>query len=156
MRGQSYIDSATIIRWIDQQTDQFRPADPAQGFYCEETMALAQGVCEKAMSAFYERTAPKNSNIKAGLIAVAGRSAMAWQPWSRYGDAAPYLFGDHLTHADLITYVAAQFVRKTNPHLNEAGAYPALEALEERLEARLEALNHLMASYSTKLSAKRL
>ena len=134
---QILIDSATILRWLDQQTDQFRPADPALDLFCEETIALALGVCEKAMSSFYERTRRPKEFCYQGWI-----DRCAWQVKeglealnTRFADIDPYLFGPTPSHGDLITYVAAQFVTKTNPSLNERGTYLALDDLEERLEA---------------------
>ena len=134
--SQTYIDSATILRWLDQQTDQFRPADPAQDLMCEDTMALALGVCEKAMSSFYERTRRPEEFSWQGWV-----DRCSWQISEglaelnkRYESVEAYLFGGTPSHADLIAFVAAQFVTKTNPTLNERGTYANLDALEARLE----------------------
>lgn len=131
------IDSATILRFLDQRTDQFRPADPMADLACEETMAIANGVCEKAMASFYERTRRPEEFCWQGWV-----ERCSWQIAGglqhlndQFAVAKPYLFGDQLTYADLYTYVAAQFVRKTNPDLNVRGTYASLDALEERLEA---------------------
>lgn len=136
--NQTLIDSMTILRWLDQQTDQFRPSDPAADLVCEETMALANGVCEKAMASFYERTRRPEEYCYPGWV-----ERCAWQVTDglshlndRFAAASPYLFGDHLTYADLFAFVAAQFVKKTCPNLNADGTYANLETLEQHLEAR--------------------
>ena len=141
---QTLIDSMTILRWLDQQTNQFRPADVAMDLACEETMAIANGVCEKAMASFYERTRRPEEYCYPAWV-----ERCAWQVTDglahlndRFAAAAPYLFGDQLTYADLFTFVAAQFVRKTCPELNAAGTYADLDALE----AYLEALNPIFAN----------
>ena len=138
------VDSATIIRLLDQRTDQFRPADPQADLVCEETMAIANGVCEKAMGSFYERTRRPEEFCYAGWV-----ERCSWQVEdglshlnAYFAEAKPYLFGDQLTYADIYAYVAAQFVRKTCPDLNTPGTYANLEALE----ARLEALNPIFAA----------
>ena len=131
------IDSATILRWLDQQTNQFRPADGAQDLMCEEIMAIANGVCEKSMASFYERTRRPEEFCYSGWI-----ERCAWQVTSGlqhldgvFAAAQPYIFGDQLTYADLFTFVAAQFVKKTCPNLNIEGTFTHLEALETRLES---------------------
>lgn len=134
---QTLIDSMTILRWFDQRNLQFRPPNAEQDLVCEEIMAIANGICEKAMSAFYERTRRPAEFSYAGWI-----ERCSWQVSDglahldqTFANANPYLFGDQITHADLFTFVTAQFVTKTNSDLNVRGTHPNLDALEERLDA---------------------
>ena len=135
------IDSMAILRWLDQQTSQFRPANLQQDVRCEEIMAIANGVCEKAMASFYERTRRPAEYLYPDWVA---RCSWQVRDGLTYLDAAfagvdsgadPYFFGDQVTYADLFTFVAAQFVAKTNPELNEPGTYAHLDSLETRLSA---------------------
>jgi len=134
---QTLIDSMTILRWLDQQTDQFRPNDPGDDLICEETMALANGVCEKAMASFYERTRRPEEFCYPDWVA-----RCSWQITDGFGEldrrfaaANPYLFGNQLSYADLFTFVAAQFVKKTCPDQNPKGTFANLEALESHFSA---------------------
>lgn len=135
--GKALIDSLAILRWLDHQTPQFRPQTMAEDVRCEELMAIANGVCEKAMSSFYERTRRPAEFLYPDWVARCSwqvRDGLAYLNQAFEG-ASPYVFGDQLTYADLFTFVAAQFVDKVCPELNEPGTYAHLDALEARLNA---------------------
>ena len=135
--GQVLADSAVIIRWLDQQTSQFRPSDAEADLRCEMLMALAAGATEKATASNYERTRRPEQFVFQGWVdrchwqVLDGLAALE----AAFAPAAPFLFGDRPTYADIYTYVCLQFTKKVCTALEVEGKYAALERLVDTMEA---------------------
>ena len=100
-------------------------------------MALASGVCDKAVASLYERTRRPTEFCYPNWVA-----RCSWQITdtltaldTAFASAKPYVFGTQLTYVELFTFVAIQFVRKTCIDLVPPGKFARLERLEAQLEA---------------------
>ena len=136
--GETLIDSAAILDWIDQTVGAERALVPAAGPERRQVlrrMALATGVIDKAGAATYER-----------LIRP---SAYRWSDWIERCrtqaaggvealDAEPWPANARLDQAQITTACMIRYVRMTDPDLIPPGRYPTLDALSSRCEARPE------------------
>ncbi|MFA6021019.1 MAG: glutathione S-transferase family protein [Rhodospirillales bacterium] len=134
--GEALIDSAAILDYLDQTVGAERALIPLSGIERRHVLKLtsiAQGVMEKAVAAFYERTrrppetrhAPwlhlLEDQIRAGLAALESSATGDWLALGR------------MTQADISTVCAFDFVAVTSPHLQNDPPRPGLKALAARL-----------------------
>lgn len=141
--GEVLIDSLMIIDWIDEQAGEraLVPRSGAGRRRVNRLVALGQGVMEKYVAAYYERTRRPETHL--------------WQPWLDWvegqiagGLAAlesmvegPWMTGAAISHADVVVACAILAIREDMPSLAPPGRYPALDALTvnaERLPAFVE------------------
>jgi len=136
--GETLIDSAAILDWLDQSVGPARalvPATQPERRRVLHRIALATGVIDKAGAATYERLIRPSAYRWPEWIercrtqATGAIEALAAEPWpmSARIDQA------HITTACMIRYV-----RMSDPDLLPPERYPALDALSARCEARLE------------------
>ena len=136
--GEKLIESGAMLDYLMERVGPAKALIPAAGKdrrACLRIMAIGTGILDKGVAAFYERTkrpAEKvhpswhdhlASQVTGGLKAL---EALPMTPW---------FLGDKMTMADVTAAVAVTFVKKTNPLLFPAGAYPKLEALAAKCEA---------------------
>lgn len=136
--GEKLIESGAMLDYLMERAGPAKALIPAAGKdrrACLRIMAIGTGILDKGVAAFYERTkrpAEKvhpswhdhlASQVTGGLEAL---EALPMTPW---------FLGDKMTMADVTAAVAVTFVKKTNPALFPAGAYPKLEALAAKCEA---------------------
>ncbi len=138
--GETLIDSAAILDWLDQTVGPERALAPAAGperLRVLRRMVLATGVIDKAGAATYERLIRPSAYRWPDWIercrtqAMGGIEALAAEPWPTAG---------RLDQAQITTACMIRFVRMTDPDLIPPGRYPALDALSARCEARPEFL----------------
>jgi len=136
--GETLIDSAAILDWIDQTVGLERALVPATGRDRRQVlrrMALATGVIDKAGAAAYERLIRPSAYRWPDWIercrtqAAGGVEALGVEAWPT---------GGRLDQAQITTACMIRYVRMTDPDLIPAGRYPALDALSSRCEARPE------------------
>jgi glutathione S-transferase len=136
--GETLIDSAAILDWIDQTVGPERALVPATGPERRQVlrlMALATGVIDKAGAANYERLIRPLAHRWPDWIercrtqAVGGLEALGAERWSADG---------RFDQAQITTACMIRYVRMTDPDLIPPGCYPALDALSARCEARPE------------------
>lgn len=134
--GETLIDSAAILDWLDQSVGPEKalvPTTQPERRRVLHRMALATGAIDKAGAATYERLIRPSAHrwpewIERCRIQAAGAiEALAAEPWPAQLDQA------QITSACMIHYV-----RISDPDLIPSGRYPALDALSARCEARPE------------------
>jgi glutathione S-transferase len=138
--GEVLIDSAAILDHLDQTAGPERALIPLSGSerrHVLKLVALAQGVMEKAVAAFYERTrrppetrfAPwlqqLEDQVRAGLSMLENASQ----------SPGPWLALNRMTQADISAVCALDFVSVTSPHILDDLALSGLKTLDERLNA---------------------
>jgi glutathione S-transferase len=136
--GETLIESGAMLDHVMEKAGPEKSLIPPAGKPrrdCLRITAMATGVMDKGVAAFYERTKrpPEKvhqpwhdhlaSQVRGGLQAL---EALPMTPW---------FLGDKLSLADVTAAVAYTFLGKTSPELRPPGAYPKLEALAARCEA---------------------
>ena len=151
--GETLINSAAILDWLDQSAGPERalipPAGPARRRALRR-IALATGAIDKAGAATYEQ-----------LIRP---SAYRWPDWiarcrTQAAGAIEALAGDswpvaaRLDQAQITTACMIRYLRLADPDLIPPTRYPALDALSARCEARPEFAATYPAEYVVPRSA---
>jgi glutathione S-transferase len=137
--GESLIDSAAILDWLDENAGNGQPLIPAMGAERRRALkvcALATGLADKAVSLLYERILRKEvsqvwverchaqiTDVFAELEADLDARHSAW--W----------FGDHIGHADIAVTCAIRFTREAHGNLFDPHRWPALQGHFEKCES---------------------
>ena len=139
--GETLIESAMILDYLDEQVGTERRLLPASGNVrrnAQRVMAFAIGAAEKAVAQVYEGAwRPKekwhqpwvdrcNTQMH-GALAELEKACSRAQPW---------LLGERISQADITAVCAATFIADTVGF--GAHSYPALQALMDRCEAMPE------------------
>jgi glutathione S-transferase len=136
--GETLIDSAAILDWLDQSVGPDRALVPAAGQARRRVLhriALATGVIEKAGAAAYERLIRPSVHRwdewteRCRTQAAGAIAALAAEDWPI--EARP-------DQAQITSVCMIRYVRMTDADLMPPGRYPALDALAARCEARPE------------------
>jgi glutathione S-transferase len=136
--GETLIDSAAILDWVDQFVGVERALVPAAGPERRDAlrrMALATGAIDKAGAATYERLIRPSAYRWPEWIercrtqATGAIEALAAESWPT---------GARLDQAQITAACMIHYVRMSDPDLIPAGRYPALDELSARCEARTE------------------
>ena len=136
--GEALIESTYILDYIDS----LAPAELALLPKVEperrrvfRAVALATGLGDKAVNLFYEQRMHKTaSDIWEERLRAQIDGALNVLEMERAAVAAPYWFGDRLTHADIAVAVMWRFIADAHPGLVAPEDYPALAAMAARLE----------------------
>jgi glutathione S-transferase len=151
--GETLIDSAAILDWLDQTVGPERALVPAAGAERRRVLrriALATGAIDKVGSATYERLIRPSAYrwpewIERCRIQGAGAiEALAAEDWA--GEGA-------LDQAQITTACMMRYVRMADPELIPVGRYGALDALSARCEARAEFVATYPAEYAVPRSS---
>jgi glutathione S-transferase len=146
--GETLLDSAAILDWLDEAVGPARALLPRSGEARRRALrriALATGAIEKIGAAAYERIIrPPAARWPAwiarcrtqGMGAVAALAAEDWPA------AAP------LDQAQITAACMIRYVRMVDPEPWPDGLHPALEALAARCEARPEFRATYPAAYA--------
>lgn len=136
--GETLYESAYILDHLDELAVErgLAPLIPRQGperRQVQQLMALAIVATEKAVAIEYERKRPGERQWADWTERLRGqmRQAFALLEERLAGD---FLFGGHLTQADITTAAGIGFVRYVQPDEWAGVACPALTALADRLE----------------------
>ena len=151
--GETLIDSAAILDWLDQAVGPARtlvPTTEPERRRVLHRIALATGAIDKAGAATYER-----------LIRP---SAYRWPEWIERCRtqatgaiealaAAPWPTSTRLDQAQITTACMIRYVRMSDPELMPPDRYPALDALSTHCEARPEFKATYPADYAVPRNA---
>ena len=146
--GETLIDSAAILDWLDETVGPERallPRGGAERRHALRRIALATGAIDKAGMATYER--------------VIRPAALRWEDWitrcrTQAAGAIEALGSEswpasaRLDQAQITTACMIRYVRMADPDLLPVGRYADLDALSERLEARPEFRATFPADYA--------
>lgn len=138
--GETLVESAMILDWLDEQVGPQRALLPASGPARRQAltiMALATGVADKGIHIVIERAfrpeekrhAPWTDRCR---VQVGGGLAELDRLCAAAGER-PWLLGDAMTQADITLACYTTYLRDAVPL--ELSAYPSLEARVERSEA---------------------
>lgn len=145
-RGETLIDSAAILDWLDQKVGPGRALLPQSGEARTDALrriAFATGLIDKVGAANYERLIrpaqfrwPEWTErlLTQGKGALEALDAEEW-PDDRFGQA------------EITAGCALGYVRLTDPALMPPGRYPTLDALSTRMEARPEFIATAVTGY---------
>ncbi len=135
--GETLIDSAAILDWLDQKVGPARALLPASGDARNDALrriAYATGIIDKVGAANYERLIrPAEFRWREWIDrcltqATGGLDVLERERWSNTA------FGQ----AEITAGCALGYIKLTDPALMPSGRYPALDALSARCEARPE------------------
>ncbi|HYB10828.1 MAG TPA: glutathione S-transferase N-terminal domain-containing protein [Alphaproteobacteria bacterium] len=136
--GETLIDSAAILDWLDEGVGPSRALLPRTGAERRRALrhiALATGTIDKIGAATYERLIRPSAYrwpewIARCLTQGSGAIAeLAAEPWPE---------GAHLDQAQITTACMIRYVRMVDPERLQVGRFPTLDALSERCERRAE------------------
>jgi glutathione S-transferase len=136
--GEVLIDSVAILDWLDETVGPVNALLPRSGperRHALQRIALATGAVDKAGASAYERMIRPAAyrwpdwirrcrTQAAGAVAALGK--MDWPQTAR------------LDQAQISTACMLRYLQMTDAELLPRGRYPALDALSQRCEARLE------------------
>jgi len=146
--GETLIDSAAILDWLDETIGPERALLPRSGAARRTALrliALATGAIDKAGAAAYERMVRPVALRWPDWIArcrtqAAGAiEALARESWPASA---------RLDEAQITTACMLRYVKMADPELMPPGRYPGLDALSERLEGRPEFRATFPAEYA--------
>lgn len=135
--GETLIDSAAILDWLDQKVGPGRALIPPSGPARQRALrriALATGAIDKVGAATYERLIRPSAYRwpewiarcrQQGLGAIAALAEEDWDP-------------GRLDQAQISAACMLRYVRLVDGELLPAGRFPALDALSARCEAMAE------------------
>lgn len=151
--GETLIDSAAILDWLDQSVGPGRALVPTAGpesWRVLRRVALATGAIDKVGAATYERLIRPSALrwpdwIDRCLTQAKGAiEALAAESWS---------VGTRLDQARITSACMFRYVRMVDPDLVPPGRYPTLDALSADCEARPEFEATYPADYSVPRTA---
>lgn len=146
--GETLIESAAILDYLDQRVGPEKALIPAAGPERRKVLKLAAfgtGAAEKGVTVFYELT--RRPEDKIWLAAAEKNSAQILGGLKALEQAAPddggWLAGSQLTQADITAAVVYEFIQEVLPDLIDANALTRLTALVGRMNELEEfALTH--------------
>ncbi|MBL6954337.1 MAG: glutathione S-transferase family protein [Alphaproteobacteria bacterium] len=138
--GEILVDSNAIIDHLLELGDPEHSLLPSRGPERRAVLRLAaigHGVMEKCVSSSYERNRRPKEKVFDGWVnqvesqVVGGLAAL-----NEAAAKDDFLYGDHLTLADINAVVAHDFTATAAPYLLKDNPYPALAALAQRCNER--------------------
>lgn len=138
--GEALIDSAAILDYLDDCAGSAKALVPPTGSDRRQVLqlvAMAQGVMEKAVAAFYERTRRPADKVHAPWLALLESQVMAGllALEAALKPGTDWMALNKMTQADISSAVALDFVAATSPHLLNELPVANLRQLSNRLNA---------------------
>ncbi|MEX2200612.1 MAG: glutathione S-transferase N-terminal domain-containing protein [Dongiaceae bacterium] len=130
--GEALIDSTMILDHLDELVDPGKALTPRSGAdrrAVNRLVAVALGVCEKYVAAYYEQTKRPESHLWAPWLDRLEEQVQAGLRYLEDAVRGPYLRGDRMTQADVTAICALDSIRFDMAHLAPKGMFPKLEAL---------------------------
>ena len=136
--GETLIDSASILDWLDQSVGPERALVPAGGQERRRALrriSLATGAIDKAAAAALEQQIRPSSARwpawaeRCRIQAAGAIEALAAEAWPETGKP---------DQAQITTACMLRYVQMADPALVAPGHHPSLDALSQRCEARPE------------------
>jgi glutathione S-transferase len=137
--GESLIDSAAILDWLDENAGQGQRLIAARGVERRRALkicALATGLADKSVSLLYERVLRKETS-QVWIDRCRAQIADVLDELEADRDArhSAWWFGDHIGHADIAVTCAIRFTREAHDGLFDPHRMPALEGHFQKCES---------------------
>jgi glutathione S-transferase len=136
--GETVIESAWILDYLDEQVGQSKALIPGEGPARREALkicALGTGLGDKAVALVYERVLHKEkSEVWVGRCRTQIASVLDALETDRASRRGAFWFGDSIGHADIIVACALRFAREAHPAVFAGGRWPLLIAHADRCE----------------------
>ena len=133
--GETLVDSNAIIDHLLEVGDPGHSLLPTGGAGRRAVLrlaAVAHGVMEKGVSSSYERNHRPKEKIFDGWVNQVENQVTGGLAALNTAAAGKWLYGDHLTLADVNAVVAHDFTAIAAPYLLKDNPYPDLAALSQR------------------------
>jgi glutathione S-transferase len=137
--GAPLFDSHLILQHLDDFAPAERallPPEMAARLRCRQVMGIAAGLADKAVSATYEKVfhQPEAQNQRL-LARIRGQllDALLWL--EQVSPECDFLFGEQLSHADIVVGTGLCFAREQHPDLLSLDQAPKVRAWCARLDA---------------------
>jgi glutathione S-transferase len=136
--GEMLFDSHLILAHIDEMVpseQRLWPSESEARLRARQVVAVAAGIGDKAVHGVYERTfhsPPARSAMWLGRIRDQLRDSAAWL--DKRAPEEGFLFGDSLSHADILVGTALRFAKEAHPEDLDPHQTPRLLRWTERLE----------------------
>jgi len=135
--GECLLDSGAILDYLDERVGAGRALLPADGPARRDalkTVALATGVCDKAVANLYEGRREASKIDQGWMARTRGQLEGALAELERRTAAKPH--PERLMQPDITVAVMLGFLRLYLPEVVPDGRYPALEAAAAAAEAQ--------------------
>ena len=137
--GESLIDSAAILDWLDENAGHGQRLIPQYGAERRRTLkicALATGLADKAVSLLYERVLRKEtSQLWIDRCHAQITDVLDELEADRDARHSAWWFSDHIGHADIAVTCAIRFTREAHDGLFDPNRMPALEGHFQKCES---------------------
>ncbi len=136
--GESVIDSAAILDFLDQRAGPARALMPASGPARQRAFAslmLAVGTIERAMTANGERRRPADKQMPEKFDSLLRFVRQGLEELDRALGEQPWFVGDRMLQPDITAAVGLSFIRRVHPGLVAEEDFPALSRLTAHCEA---------------------
>ncbi len=137
--GESLIDSAAILDWLDEVADHGQRLIAPRGAERRRALkicALATGLADKAVSLLYERVLHKEtSQVWIDRCRAQITDVLDELEADRDARHSAWWFGDHIGHADIAVTCAIRFTREAHDGLFDPNRRPALEGHFQKCES---------------------
>ncbi|MFT4173207.1 MAG: glutathione S-transferase family protein [Rhodocyclaceae bacterium] len=137
--GEILIDSTLILDYLESTVSPSHRLMPSAPWVRRKTLhiiGVALVAAEKTVQYIYEvKLRPQDKQFEDWVIRITAQLAHAWdllEPMA--AKASPWLFGVHMTQADVTLAVAWSFNRFAVPELTDPTRYPALATFAARAE----------------------
>lgn len=130
--GEVIIDSTMIIDYLDEIMGPDRALTPRSGpsrRQVNKIIALALGISDKYVAAYYERRKRPASHIWQPRLARVEDQVQSGLQALNSMVQGPWFLGEELTQADVTVVAAVAAMRYDMPHLAPPGLFPQLDKL---------------------------
>lgn len=137
--GHVLFDSQLIVDHLDEMVtpgQSLLPTSSDERLLCRAMLGIIAGIADKSVSGVYEHVFHTPEQRSARLLErIKGQicDSLSWLEERAPSDA--FLFGEHLSHADVLLGTALCFAREAHPHLFQLSTYPLVASWYERVTA---------------------
>lgn len=135
--GSTLVDSHMILAELDERAAPeacLMPSEPRARFACRQVIGVAAGLCDKAVSAFYERNFHEPAQRSQRLLERNRGQLTDSLAWLEARAPEEWLTGSKLCHADIMVGAGLRFVGDALPDWLDFQHAPRVAAWCARLE----------------------
>ena len=136
--GDTIVDSAAIIDYLDEVAGSSKSLTPAKGEERRKVnlaVAIAVGACEKAVGTIYEKSKRPAEKVHQPWLDQLDSQAADGLKALEAMNPSPWLAGPNMTQADVTAVCVYDFIKSACGHVAPDGRFPKLEALSKRCNA---------------------